>query len=72
MYKIDENWNINNCSCEKCLFGKLALAWEVEILNTSKGSLDDKNVSRKKLLADSHDIINSYMLVIIYLLVYLL
>ena len=26
------------CSCEKCLFGKLALACKDEILNTSKTS----------------------------------
>ena len=32
--KIDKYSDIKNCSCVKRLFGKLALSWEDDILNT--------------------------------------
>ena len=34
--------NQKNCSCEKRLIGKLVLACEGEISNTTETSLDDK------------------------------
>ena len=40
--------NIKNCSWEKWLFGKLALACEDEILNATETSVDDKNVACEK------------------------
>ena len=40
--KIDEYLDIKNCSCEKRLIGKLVLACEGEISNTTETSLDDK------------------------------
>ena len=46
--KIDEYLDIRNCSCEKRLFGKLALACEDEILNTNETSFDDKKVTCEK------------------------
>ena len=46
--KIDENLDIKNCSCEKLMFGVLALACENEILNTTETSLDDKKVIFEK------------------------
>ena len=39
--KSDEYLDIKNCSCEKRLIGKLLLACEDEILNTTEASLDD-------------------------------
>ena len=46
--KIKEYLYIKNWSCEKRLIGKLVLAWEDEILNTTKVSLDGKKVTCKK------------------------
>ena len=40
--KIDGYWHIKNCCWEKRLFGKLVLAYEDEILNTTETSLFDK------------------------------
>ena len=34
-YKIGEYLDINNCSCKAHLFGKVVLACEFEILNTT-------------------------------------
>ena len=44
-FKIDEYLDIINCSCKKRLFGKLVLACEDEILNTTETSLNDKKVT---------------------------
>ena len=46
--KIQEYLDIVNCLCEKRLFGKLALAFEDEILNKSETSLVDKKVTCEK------------------------
>ena len=42
--KIDEYLDIKNFSCKKGLFGKLLIACEDEILNTSKTLFLDKKV----------------------------
>ena len=57
--------NMNNCSCEKRLIGKLVLECEDEILNTTETSLDDKKETYKKVMSYSYDFISNYMLVII-------
>ena len=49
--KIDEYLNTKNVSREKHLFGKLVLACEDEILNTTEKSLADKKVTFKKNVA---------------------
>ena len=41
--KIDIYLDIKNCLYKKCLFGKLVLACENEILNRTETSLVDKN-----------------------------
>ena len=46
--KIDEYLDIKNCSCEKRLFGKLALACENEKLITTETSLNDRKVACEK------------------------
>ena len=43
--KIDKCSGIKNCSCEKCLLGKLVIACEDETLNTTESSLLDKKVT---------------------------
>ena len=43
--KIDEDLDIENYSCEKRLLGKLVLASEDKLFNTTETSLDDKIVS---------------------------
>ena len=48
--KIKEYLEIKNCSCKKRLFGKLVLAFEDEILNTTETSLVNKKVSREKII----------------------
>ena len=47
-YKIDEYFGIKNCSWEKCPIGELILAFEDEILNTTKTSVCDKKVACEK------------------------
>ena len=42
VFKIYEYLDITNCSCEKGLFGKLVLACEDEVLNTTETSPNDK------------------------------
>ena len=42
---------IKNCSCKKRLFGKLALAYEDELLNLTETSFVDKNVWHEKITA---------------------
>ena len=49
--KIDKYLDIKNCLCEKHLFGKLVLGCEDEILNATETALNDKKVTRKKVLA---------------------
>ena len=46
-WKIDEYLEIKNCFCKKRLFGKLVLACEDEILNTTETSRDDKKHAKK-------------------------
>ena len=46
--KFNKFLKTKNCSCEKRLFGKLVLTCEVEILNTTETSLDDKKVTSEK------------------------
>ena len=62
--KIGEYVDIKNCSLEKCLFFKLVLACEDDILNTTKTSLDDKIVTRGKYYC----LIHTISLVVIWLL----
>ena len=45
---IDKYFDIKNCSCKKHHFGKLVLACEDEILNTTETLLDDKKVTCEK------------------------
>ena len=40
--RIDKYLDIENCSWKKHLFGKLVLAYEDEILNTTETSPDEK------------------------------
>ena len=40
--KIEQYLDIKNCSCKKHLFGKLVIACEDEILNTTETSLAAK------------------------------
>ena len=46
--KNDEYLDIKNCSCEKRLFGKLALACENEKLITTETSLNNRKVACEK------------------------
>ena len=46
--KLDEYLDIKNCSCKKCLIGKLVLACEDEILVTTETSYDDKKATCEK------------------------
>ena len=39
---------LTNCSCEKCLFGVLALAFTYKILNTTETLLNDKKLTCEK------------------------
>ena len=43
--KINEYLDIKNCSRKKRLFGKLVLACEDKMLNTTESSFDDKKVT---------------------------
>ena len=40
-----------NCECKKCLFGKLVLPCEDEILNTAEASDVDRKVIFEKIIA---------------------
>ena len=62
---IDEYWHIKNRSCEKILFGKLVLACENEILNTTETSLDDKKVTCQTNDCLIHTIGNFWSMVIL-------
>ena len=62
--KIDEYWDIKNCSCKKCLIGKLVLECKKEILNTIETSLDDEKEACEK----NNCLIHMMSLVIICLL----
>ena len=46
--KIDEYLDIKNCSCEKCVFGKLVLVCKDEILKATETSLDNEKVTCEK------------------------
>ena len=48
--KVDQYLYIKNCSWEKCI-GKLVLACEDKILNTTETSLFDKKVKCEKIIA---------------------
>ena len=68
--RTDEYLNTNNCLCKKCLIDKIVLECQDEILNTTETSLDDKKVICKKKiknkkLANPHNFVGSYMLVIV-------
>ena len=58
---IDDFLDIQNCSCEKCLIGKLVLACGGEILYITETSLADKNnginMWKNKCLIDTISII---------------
>ena len=45
--KLTNIFEMKNCSWEKRLFGKLVLACEDEILNTTETSLDEKKLRVK-------------------------
>ena len=62
--KIDEYLDIENCSCQKYLFGKLVLGYEDEILNTTETLLYDKKVTCEK----SNCLIHTTSLVVLCLL----
>ena len=62
--KIDEYLDIKNFSCRKCLFHKLALECEDEILNTTETLLNYKKV----VYAKSNYLIHTISLVIMGLL----
>ena len=61
--KIDEGLNIKICSCIKRLFGKLVLACEDEIINTTGTLFDDEKVTKK-----NNCLIHTTTLLIIFLL----
>ena len=46
--KTDKYLDIENCSCRKRQFGKLVIACEDEILNTTETLLDDKKYTCEK------------------------
>ena len=46
--KIDEYSDIQKCSCEKHLLGKLVLGYDNEILNTTETLLIDKKAAYSK------------------------
>ena len=54
-----------NCSCKKCLLGKLVLECEDEILNTTGTLLNDEN----EAYANTNYLIHTISLVIICLLI---
>ena len=47
--KVDQYLHMKNCSWEKCI-GKLVLAYEDKILNTTETSLFDKKVKCEKII----------------------
>ena len=55
---------LTNCSCEKCLFGELVLAFKYKILNTTETSLNNKKVTFEKnimvLLTRFHWLLYAY------------
>ena len=69
--KIDLNFQIHIyilkiVPVKKCLFGKLVLACEDEILNTTETALvENKKWHVKKIMPSSHYFIGNYMLIII-------
>ena len=61
--KFGEYLDIENCSCEKCLFDKLVLTCEYEILNTTETPLNNKIA-----IFENNCLIHTISLVIICLL----
>ena len=59
--KINEYLYIKNFSCGKRLFGKLVLACEDEVLNTTQASFDNKKVKCKKKFSYSHNSLSLYL-----------
>ena len=45
IFRIDELFDIKNCSCEKHLIGNLVLESKDRIINTTEDSLNDKKVT---------------------------
>ena len=62
--KIDEHLDIKICSCKERLIGRLVLACEDKILNSTETWLKNEKVTWKKLSPYSHYFIGNYMLVI--------
>ena len=46
--KIDEYLDIKNCSCKKCVIGKLVLAYIDETINITETPLSDEKVTCEK------------------------
>ena len=64
---MDEYLDLKNCSCEKQLFGKLVIACEDDLLNTTKASLVDKKSNMHKNTGFIYTI--SLVIVCLFLLV---
>ena len=62
--KLTNIWILKIIPAKKCLIGKLVLACEDEILNTTQTSLDDKKVTRE----ENNCLIRTISLIIICLL----
>ena len=60
--KINEYLVPRNLLCEKRLIGKVLLACEDEMVNTTEASLDNKRVTCEKIIV-LDDFIGNYMLV---------
>ena len=63
-FKTDKYLDIKSFSCKKCLFGKLVLACEDEIFNTTETSVDNKKSTYEK----GNCLIHTISLIIICLL----
>ena len=63
-FKTDKYLDIKSFSCKKCLFGKLVLACEDEIFNTTETSVDNK----KSTYEGGNCLIHTISLIIICLL----
>ena len=59
--------DIKNCSCEKCLIGKLVLEFTDDVLNTTVNLLNDKKVTCQKFSSLIHTI--SFVMICILLLI---
>ena len=63
-FKTDKYLDIKSFSCKKCLFGKLVLACEDEIFNTTETSVDNKKSTYER----GNCLIHTISLIIICLL----